>query len=78
MSSRSNWEARNSVLNRLDPSRRAEAEARAASRKPNEAIKLPLKEETQTEPTVSSHTLGMGAAAKAGRKMKRGTTGNIE
>jgi hypothetical protein len=46
MSGRSNWEAKNAVLGRLDPARRAEAEARAGARKTNDAFKVDAKEET--------------------------------
>lgn len=80
MSGRSNWEHKNNVLNRLDPSRRAEAEARAASRKgvSNEAIKLPEPKATPTsEQGLTSHSLGTGMAAKAARAYKAGSTNKM-
>jgi hypothetical protein len=76
MSGRSNWEAKTSVLNRLDPSRRAEAEARAkarASRPTNEAIVVgpqnPRKP-TSVEPKATPGLLGSGAATNAMRKIR--------
>lgn len=80
MTGRSNWENKNAVLQRLDPSRRAEAEARAASRKgvSNEAIKLPeAKVPSSSEQGLTSHSLGTGAAAKAARAMRAGTTNKM-
>lgn len=80
MSSRSNWEGK-SVLNRLDPSRRAEAEARAAAkaaRPVNEAIQAPT---APTKPSstqgLTSHQLGSGMAAKASRAYKAGSTNRM-
>jgi len=74
MSGRSNWEFKNSALNRLDPSRRAEAEARAASRKgvDNEAIKVDseAKKPTPVEPKATPGLLGGGAAAGAARGLR--------
>jgi hypothetical protein len=80
MTGRSNWENKNNVLNRLDPSRRAEAEARAAARKnvSNEAIKLPeAKSPPSSEQGLTSHSLGTGAAARAARAMKAGSTNKM-
>ena len=76
MTGRSNWENKNSVLNRLDPSRKAEAEARAkarSSRETNEAIVVgpqnPRKP-TSVEPKATPGLLGSGAATNAMRKIR--------
>lgn len=70
MTGRSNWEFKNEALKRLDPSRRAEAEARAKARSgvDNEAIKV--KEPTLVTPKATPGLLGTGAAAGAARALR--------
>lgn len=69
MSGRSNWEAKNAVLNRLDPARRAEAEARAAARTSNDAFKV--KEEVKTpakEAKIPRPLPGVAPMVRAGKR----------
>lgn len=70
MTGRSNWEFKNSALDRLDPARRAEAEARAKARAgvDNEAIKT--KEPTEIKAKATPGLLGTGAAAGAARAIR--------